>query len=193
MVNKMKQEKWVEIRIKIDHIKNDKLKVLAEIIRPLLDNINHKIISFYFFYEPDENFIQCLMFRARPKEEKYAEVKREIENHMKNSKIQYKLKEDSGEYEHTKYGGYEVWQIVQKFFEYGNRLTLAKINPSIKKNVEGFNEGTLIHCFLNQWGLNTLEEACFHNRANFERHLIVFGIVQRLQKIEDEIKKLKQS
>ena len=49
----------------------------------------------------------------------------------------------------------------------------------------------LIHCFLNQWGYSIMDEANFHFNKSIERALIMYGVFQRLQKLEEKVNELK--
>jgi len=55
------------------------------------------------------------------------------------------------------------------------------------------NLGKVVHCFLNQAGLNTTEEAEFHVDRFVERSLMARGYydaLERLKKVEEQVEQL---
>ncbi len=90
--------------------------------------------------------------------------------------------------------GTEGWLYVQKMLEYASRIsllrreTLAGQKPLTACHLDRqYNEGKLVHCFLNAQGLSTLDEANFHNQANIERLLMAYGFFDRLQTLEEKL------
>ena len=66
---------------------------------------------------------------------------------------------------YTEADGYgDGWEVAQKLFEIGSRSAILKAEGDTG-NVrlgEQYNEGKLVHTFLNQWGYTTDKEAEFH-------------------------------
>ena len=95
--------------------------------------------------------------------------------------------------------GLEGWALTQKFLEYGSRtaLLMREVRMGRKPRESGrldsqFNPSKLVHCFLNQVGLGTSEEANFHINRFFERMLRAWGYfdtLERIKKIEEWISK----
>ena len=84
--------------------------------------------------------------------------------------------------------GTEGWSYVQKLLEYASRIsllkqgTLASRNPPSSCRLDReFNDGKLVHCFLNAQGLSIVEEANFHNQAN-SKHRKTIGGLRLLQR-----------
>lgn len=61
------------------------------------------------------------------------------------------------------------WHIIEKLFEYGSRAAIYirnrddSIGEGMGDRGNQFREGKIVHCFLNQLGMDSLSEASFHN------------------------------
>lgn len=160
------------------------------------------IQTFHFLFEP--NFE--ILFRVRLNEDANMERVKQIVT----DKLRYienlcsRIVPDEnyhgeGDPQATWSFGSEGWVHAQSFLEYGSRITLLMREVGMgRKPIQSgrldsqFNTGKLVHCFLNQAGLNTVEEAEFHNNMFFERMLKAWGYfdaLERIKKIEDLIGK----
>lgn len=157
------------------------------------------ISTFHFLFEPNLE----VLFRVHLKEDADLEkVKSIIFEKLKPienlcSKIDHDENyHGEGEPDKEWSFGTEGWVLTQKFLEYGSRITLLmreikmeRKPPSAGRLDSQFNEGKLVHCFLNQTGRNTVEEAHFYMDAYFGRMLIAYGhfnLLERLDKIEKQ-------
>jgi hypothetical protein len=80
--------------------------------------------------------------------------------------------------------GEDGWMIAKKVFEMGSRMAVAKLDPESRKG-RRFDEGKLLHCFLNSIGHGILvvnrggrpvtSEVLFHLNSFLGRMLIIRG------------------
>jgi hypothetical protein len=175
--------------------------VLLDAIKPAVEILEKEdlISTFHFLFEP--NFE--ILFRVRLKEdadvEKVKSIILEKLKPIENLCNKINLDESyqgEGDPNAAWSFGTEGWALTQKFLEYGSRITLLmrEVNmerkpPSAARLDSQFNEGKLVHCFLNQTGRNAVEEAHFYMDAYFGRILIAYGyfnLLERLDKIEKQ-------
>jgi hypothetical protein len=164
-------------------------KLVLDFIKPTVESleIKHLIDTFHFFFEPQ------LLFRIRTADvDKRNEAKSVVNLNLAQLKDNIKKSEVKEDYtgEHKDFGT-EGWIYVQKLFEYASRISLLKMETlSGKKSYEDcclngqFNDGKLVHCFLNAQGFNTFDEAAFHNRVNFERLSMAYGFFNKSIEVE---------
>ena len=179
--------------------------VLLKAIKPAVEALeNEKLIqTFHFLFEP--NFE--ILFRVHLNEDAsmkrvksiIAEELKPIENLC--SKIVYDENyHGEGAPQADWSFGSEGWVYAQKFLEYGSRITLLmrEVKMGCKPLSSGrldsqFNVEKLVHCFLNQAGMDTIQEAHFHIDRYFERMLVAFGyfdVLERMKKMEKQIGEL---
>lgn len=176
--------------------------ILLNAVKPAVEELeNERLIqTFHFLFEP--NFE--ILFRVRLNEEASMErVNSIIDEKLKPiENLCSKIVPDEnyrgeGDPQADWSFGSEGWTHTQKFLEYGSRITLLMREVKMRRKPLGagrldsqFNVGKLVHCFLNQVGMNTIQEAHFHIDAYFERMLRAlryFDVLERLEKIEKQI------
>ena len=197
-------EKWFVLHIFFNHeTYSNRDKVLLDAVKPAVEALeNEKLIqTFHFLFQP--NFE--ILFRVRLNEEDadMEKVKTIIDEKLKPVEnlcdriIPDENYHGEGNLQ-TKWSyGSEGWRHTQKFLEYGSRISLLmkEVRRGRKPLALGrldsqFNPSKLVHCFLNQIGLNTIEEAHFHADKYFERMLRVHGyfdVRERLGELEKRI------
>ncbi|MEM2112036.1 MAG: lantibiotic dehydratase C-terminal domain-containing protein [Candidatus Bathyarchaeia archaeon] len=169
--------------------------ILLDAIKPAVEILEKEnlISTFHFLFEP--NFE--ILFRVRLKEDADMEkVKSIISEKLKPienlcSKIDHDENyHGEGDPEAAWSFGTEGWALTQKFLEYGSRITLLirEVEMERKPLSAGrldsqFNIGKLVHCFLNQAGLDMSREANFHIARFFERMLRAYGYFDALEKL----------
>jgi hypothetical protein len=96
--------------------------------------------------------------------------------------------------------GEDGWRTTYKFLEAGSDFALDLIDPNVKKGPQ-FNIIAFSHYFLNQNGLNILQEANFHANTVNERISIILQmslqnlgnrIMEKMNQLETRISKLEQ-
>jgi hypothetical protein len=173
-------EIWLVVEVYPVNYAAQRIDLILKLVKPTLESVEKDslIETFHFLFEPGH-----LLFRARTSDmEKREKVESIIGENLK--KVEYisrvEFKKDYTE-EQDQFGT-EGWLYVQKLFEYASRISLLKretfdglktLNACHLDNQ--FNDGKLIHCFLNAQGHSIPEEALFHNQANIERLLRLYG------------------
>jgi len=179
-------------------------RVLLDAVKPAIDELEAKelIQTFHFLFEP--NFE--ILFRVRLSEGASTEdVKAIIEgklqpiNDLCNRIDPDETYHGEGDPSADWSFGTEGWVHTQKFLEYGSRVTLLmrEIRMQRKSLSAGridsqFNTGKLVHCFLNQAGLNVMGEADFHVDRFIERSLRAYGYFDALERLKNIEEKLSQ-
>jgi hypothetical protein len=182
--------------------------VLLKAIKPAVEALeNEKLIqTFHFLFEP--NFE--ILFRVRLNEDAsmervksiISEKLKPIENLCRKIVPDENYHGEGGPQADWSFGS-EGWVHTQKFLEYGSRITLLmrEVKMGLKPLSSGrldsqLNIGKLVHCFLNQAGMNTIQEAHFHIDRYFERMLITYGyfdVFEGMKKIEKQISELQST
>lgn len=174
--------------------------ILLDTIKPAVEALwKEKLIqTFHFLFEPNYE----ILFRVRLNEDASMERVKGVISERLTLIESLCVKIDSDENYHGEGDpradwsfGTEGWRYMQKFLEYGSRITLLMREVKIgrKPITEGrlnsqFNVGKLVHCFLNQCGMDVVREAHFHIDAYFERMLLAFRYneaIERLKKLEE--------
>lgn len=201
----MPEEIWVAKIISLKEGSWD--KVLLDFLKPIIVSAETEnlLSTFHFFFEPNG-----LHFRIRLKEpEKTERIKEIIDQNARKVKDLVEIRPTTY-FEEQKNYGVEGWACAQKFFEFGCRFSLLKLetrskylaetDPKKRKGIlescridqEGdFNESKFIHCFLNQTGRGYAEEALFHQQRIVQSLLnniqvLYKGLDERLKKIEGQ-------
>lgn len=200
-------EQWYvsHIFMKPETFQKERDRVLLNAVKPAVEALEAKklIQTFHFLFEP--NFE--ILFRVRLSDGvKLEDVKTIIDGKL-NPIRGFCVKIDPEEGYHGEGDptadwsfGTEGWIHAQKFLEYGSQVTLLMREVGVRRKPisagrldSQFNIGKLVHCFLNQAGLNTIEEAEFHIHAFVERSLMARGfydVLERLKKVEEQLRQL---
>jgi len=190
------REIWLAVEIYLKDYVQQRIGMILNFVKPTVEKLEDEGLTetFHFLFEPGH-----VLFRARTQDvEKRKKVKSIIDENLtkiKESIDKIEFKEDyTGEQDQF---GTEGWLHVQKLLEYASRISLLKRETLAgQKSLTDcrldreFNDGKLIHCFLNAQGLSIREEAAFHNQANIERLLRAYGffdIAGRLQALERKV------
>jgi len=189
-------EIWLAVEIYPKDYERQRIGLVLDFVKPTVEILDSEKLTetIHFLFEPGH-----LLFRARtPDIEKREKVKSIVNENL--AKIQdtvsriglienYRGEQDSF--------GTEGWLYVQKLLEYASRISLLRREtlagqkpPTVCRLDREYNNGKLVHCFLNAQGLSIVDEANFHNQANIERLLRAYGffdIAQRLQALEEKV------
>jgi len=180
-------EIWFVVEIYPKDYANQRISLILDFVKPTVESLDGKKLTetFHFLFEPGH-----LLFRARTHDiddrEKVKSIVNENIARIKDVKTRVELKDDySGEQEQF---GTEGWLYVQRLLEYASRISLLRRETLAgQKSLTAcrldreYNDGKLVHCFLNAQGFSIQEEASFHNQANIERLLMLYGFFQRHQ------------
>lgn len=198
-------ERWFVSHIFVKKEKyRERDKILLDAIQPAVEALEKgKLIeTFHFLFEP--NFE--ILFRVRLKKDaSMKKVRSFVDQKFKLIKdLCSKIVPDEdyhgeGDPKAEWSFGTEGWALTQKFLEYGSRITLLmrEVKMERKPITTGrldsqFNVGKLVHCFLNQDGKNTVDEAHFHIDAHFSNMLKAYGYVKILERLENLEKQIGQ-
>ena len=167
--------KWLELRIFAPHEQQN--HIIRSFIEPLV-NYCDTVDGFTSFHFLSENGKPHLLLRILGEENILREC---IKPWMENKKNELNLNghfTPVGEYlgEEEAFGR-EGWVITYKIFEWASRGEILRLNPDIQKGPL-FDEGKIIHCFLNCWGYKILDEFKFHLSSSLERMSVLKGIIE---------------
>jgi hypothetical protein len=197
-------EQWYvsHVFMKPETFHKERDRVLVDVVKPTVEALEAKklIQTFHFLFEP--NFE--ILFRVRLADgAKLEDVRSLVDEKLETiGDICSKIDHDEdyrgeGDPAADWSFGIEGWIQTQKFLEYGSRTTLLmrEVKMQRKPLTAGrlnsqFNMGKLIHCFLNQHGLDANGEARFHIDRFCERTLIAWGyfdVLDRLKKVEEKL------
>jgi hypothetical protein len=198
-------EQWYvsHIFMKPETFQKERDRVLLDAVKPAVEALEaEKLIqSFHFLFEP--NFE--ILFRVRLSEDASMEdVKTIVDGKLDPIKeICVKIDPEEGYHgegdpaANWSYGT-EGWSLTEKFLEYGSRVTLLMREVVMdRKPISAgrldsqFRIEKLVHCFLNEDGLSTVDEALFHIGRHCDRMLSY--IDQRFQRVEEQIRQLSTS
>lgn len=175
--------------------------VLLDALKPAVEALekDNLIQTFHFLFEPNFEILFRVRLIGDGSMKKVKSIIQEKLKPIKNHCSKIVPDEDyhgEGDPKADWSFGTEGWVHMQKFLEYGSRITLLmrEVKMGRKPLSAGrldsqFNEGKLVHCFLNQAGRSTIQEAHFHIDAYFERMLMAsgyFNVLKRLEKIEKQ-------
>ena len=167
--------KWLELRIYAPH--EEQNRIIRSFIEPLV-NYCDTLEGFTSFHFLSENRNPHLLLRILGEE---GVLRKSIKPWMESKKNELNLNgrfTPIGEYlgEEAAFG-IEGWVVTYKIFEWASRGEILRLNPDIPKGPL-YHEGKLIHCFLNCWGYNILDEFKFHLRSSLERMAVSKGITE---------------
>ena len=153
-------DSWIEANIFVTQGKQEDF--LLSFIKPFVLRLRSefKIISFHFFYEPNNE----IRFRVLTDTNTVDSIKKLIDEAKKMNQVTNITYIPYGE---TK--AFEgTWKTIHKFFEAGSEFALDYIDPTVSKD-SSFNHIAFLHYFLNPSGFNQWEEASIHASAVIER------------------------
>lgn len=197
-------EQWYvsHIFMKPEVYQKERERVLLDAVKPAVEALEAKnfIQTFHFLFEPNSE----ILFRVRLSESaNMKDVKIIVDEKLQTIKdLCNKIDPEEGYHGEGDPAaewsfGTKGWALTQKFLEYGSRVTLLIREVSIGREPIGsgrldsqFRIEKLVHCFLNQAGLNTIGEAEFHIDRFVERSLMArgyFDALDRLKKIEEKL------
>jgi hypothetical protein len=189
-------EEWIEANIFIHEGKQNEF--LLKFIKPLLQKLRSKfkITAYHFLHEPDNE----IRFRVLTTPQN-VEIVRGLINNAKGMLFVRDIKYPENAYPGEKDAfGEDGWRTTYKFLEAGSDFALDLINPNVRKGPQ-FNIMAFSHYFLNQSGLNILQEANFHANTVNERMSIILRvslkelgnrIIKEMNRLETRIDKLEQ-
>ena len=181
-------EIWVEATLRLgrfDQVGHKRL--ILNFVKPVIEDLEDKDVldTFHFLFEPGPR----LLLRIQPKaENNVQEIRETVRNFL--TEIQGLIVQDPAQELFTPYGGEaedfgeDGWMITKRVFEMGSRMAIGKLDQEFRKGRK-FEEGKLLHCFLNSIGHGILvvnrggrpvtSEALFHLNGFLGRMLIIRG------------------
>jgi len=181
-------EIWVEATLRLGRIDQEGHKrLILSFVKPVINDLEGKgmLDTFHFLFEPGPR----LLLRIQPEgENNVQEIRQTVRSALTN--VQDLIVQDPAHELFTLYEGEAVdfgedgWVITKKVFEMGSRMAVAKLDPESRKGRK-FDEGKLLHCFLNSTGHGSVvvykggrlvtSEALFHLNSFLGRMLIMRG------------------
>lgn len=162
-MSKENKETWISSKIyiykrKVHWHPEEKFLFLVDFVNPLIKSIDKlKIMDTFFFTFQHGFFLLRIKILNKKNKEKIEEL---ILKYLPKNFFIVPEKYD-GE---KKFYGSDGWKIVQKFYEYSSRFVLGLFDKKFKKG-EWFENGKLIHVFLNQHCYTSLDELGFHQNC----------------------------
>ncbi len=167
---------WIEANIFVNS--GSQKNVLLTLIKPLIQTLKrtHRIKSYHFLYEPNNE----IRFRVLTTHSRVATITGLIDNLQTNEQI-IEVRYPKIPYDGEKTFGEDGWKTTYKFLEAGSDFALDFIDENLRKT-PNFDRGLIIHHFLNQTGMNPLDELDFHLVNSKERmRLIITNAVLPLK------------
>ena len=189
-------EEWVESNVFVHEGKQNEF--LLRFIRPLVQKLRSefKITAYHFLHEPDNE----IRFRVLTTPQNVEKV-RGLINNAKGMVLVKDVKYPESPYPGERDAfGEDGWRTTYKFLEAGSDFALDLIDPNVRKGPQ-FNLIAFSHYFLNQSGLNILQEANFHANIVNERMSVILQlslqelgshIIEKMNQLETRIDKLEQ-
>lgn len=153
-------EIWLKADIEFPPNGTSYKSILLKFVRPLVKQAEKAIETFFFLiHGTRENPVLSLHLRLKSCDAKLALEKELTTNY--NS-----LREDIGlrrlcflhyDGEAGKYGK-DGWRVTQRFYEWGSKVAF-EIAENGEGDYDGFSPAKLVHCFLNQLGMNYFRES----------------------------------
>jgi hypothetical protein len=196
-------ESWVQTNLWFKNLDATCFRrLLLEFVSPTVKELESRgiIKTFHFLFEPDPHFF----LRIEPNSPNDLEkVKHVVRKHL--SAIRDLLVTHAEEQEFTSYSGeaedYGVdgWFVAKRVFEMGSKMAIAQIDSAFRKGRK-FDEGKILHCFLNSIGHSVFgiikndkfvtSEAMFHLKQFIARIMIIRGKRSLDSETEQETRKL---
>lgn len=170
---------WIEANIFVNQ--GTQNTVLLTLIRPLVQRLRSEfnIEAYHFLYQANNE----IRFRVLTTPEMVEKIQGLINNLRTNENVrEIRYPEIPYEGERQSFGE-DGWLTTYKFLEAGSNFALDLMDPDVRKGPY-FDAGPFVHYFLNQSGLNWLQEVNFHNLAAINRMLIIME--------ENKVKPLRQ-
>jgi hypothetical protein len=164
-------DEWIEANIFVHDGKQQ--EVLLKFIKPLVQRLRSefRITAFHFLHEPD-NEIRFRVLTIPENVEKITGLINNAKGLSQVTDVMYPEHPYSGEKEAF---GEDGWKTTYKYLEAGSDFALDLMDPDARKGPQ-FNRIAFSHYFLNQSGLNVLQEANFHANAVNERMSVILTL-----------------
>lgn len=177
-------EEWIEANIFV-HEGRQK-EVLLGIIKPLVLRLRSDfgIIAYHFLHEPD-NEIRFRVLTTTDKVEKIRGLTANLRTREQIRDVRYPETPYEGERQSF---GEDGWKTTYKFLEAGSDFALDLMDNNTRKGAY-FDPVYFSHLFLNQLGLNQLDEAIFHFKCSMERMLTIVDSTQ-IAPLRDKVTQL---
>jgi hypothetical protein len=164
-------DEWMEANIFVHEGKQN--EILLRFIKPLVQKLRSefKIAAYHFLHEPD-NEIRFRVLTSSDDIEKVIGLINNAKGMLQVRDIKYPEHPYAEEKDAF---GEDGWRTTYKYLEAGSDFALDLIDPNAKKGPQ-FNIIAFSHYFLNQSGLNILQEANFHATVANERMSIILTL-----------------
>jgi len=195
----MSMEEWIEVELKLRSSFDYKCyeRLLLDFIGPIIEELeeNNELESFHFFFEPEMRLLLRIQLKESNLRDKVKDIVKKHLPTIGDFTYQKTDEELFRDYEgESKDFGEDGWKIAKKVFECGSRMAIAKFNSKFRKGKK-FQEGKLLHCFLNSLGYSTFGpekgitlEALFHLGQFIGRMLILSNKQMLDQEAEEKIR-----
>jgi len=169
---------WIEANIFVNEGKQN--EVLLSFMKPLVHRLRSEfnITSYHFLHEPNNE----IRFRVLADSENVDKIKGLIDRTMRREQVR-EVRYPQTPYEGERQAfGEDGWKTTYRFLEAGSDFALDLIDPKVRKGSQ-YNTMAFSHYFLNQSGLNIVQEASFHSNATIERICVILTVsMQELAK-----------
>lgn len=173
-------------------------EVLLKFIKPLVQRLRSefKITAYHFLHEPDNE----IRFRVLTNSENVQKVIGLINNSKGMPQVRDVKYPENPYTEEKDVFGEDGWKTAYKYLEAGSDFALDLIDPNVRKGPQ-FNTLAFSHYFLNQSGLNILQEASFHATTVNERMSVILTLslqelanrlTEKISQLESRINQLEQ-
>jgi hypothetical protein len=177
-------------------------RLLLEFVRPTINELESQSIikTFHFLFEPDPHFFLRIEPNSPNQSEKVRQVIKKFLPAIRDLLVAHPEEQEFTSYpgEAGDYGE-DGWTITKKVFEMGSKMAIAQIDSASKKGRK-FDEGKILHCFLNSIGYSVFaiskngkfvtREAMFHLKQFIARMLIIRSKRSLDSETEQETRKL---
>jgi hypothetical protein len=162
-------------------------RLLLEFVSPTIKELESRgiIKTFHFLFESDPHFFLRIEPNSPNDSERVKEVVKKFLSGIRDLMVAHPEEQEFTSYpgEAGDYGE-DGWVIAKKVFEMGGRMAIGQVDSAFRKGRK-FEEGKILHCFLNSIGCGVsglssngkfvTREAVFHLRQFIGRMLIIRG------------------
>jgi hypothetical protein len=189
-------DEWIEANIFV--YEGKQREVLLRFIKPLVQRLRYefKVTAYHFLHEPDNE----IRFRVLTSPENVQKVRGLINNSRGMSQVRDVKYPENPYAEEKDAFGEDGWKTAYKYLEAGSDFALDLIDPNVRKGPQ-FTIIAFSHYFLNQNGLNILQEANFHATTVNERMSVILTLslqelgnrlMEKMSQLENRIDQLEQ-
>ena len=198
-------ESWVQVNLWFRELDPTGFqRFLLDFVSPTIKEVESGgiIKTFHFFFEGNPTFLLRIEPNSPNELEKVRHVAQKYLSTIRNLLVAHPEEEMFTNYpgEAADYGE-DGWMIAKKIFEMGSRTSIANVDSTFRKGRK-FEEGKMLHCFLNSVGYSTFglsihnklvtKEAMFHLDEFVGRMLILRGERSLDSECEQQIQELVQ-